>query len=321
MRNKTIQVFYHPKMVINEQLHRSYSKSPLKPKLLLEKLENENLLNDHFIIDPGFEPFIEEDFKTAHREDYVTDFFAGKQPLCEYNGIHWTKEFAESVRYTNASLYHAIRHAVEHPETITFSPTSGFHHARPEGGSGFCTFSGQVIASLRLFRERGLSGAWLDLDQHFGNSIEDSRKFVPELNNAIPSYANFNPDGYGIAYVSELKKFLHQLEQKISNDEIHYLVWCHGADSHEWDNLGGRVSTEQWIECATVFYSWLKELEEKINKPVPLILSLFGGYRTDDYNSVLSLHIADLVECQNVMLFKNLTYIPEVKPKTYRKYA
>ena len=108
------------------------------------------------------------------------------------------------MRYTNASLYHAIEHAVAHPEQVTFSPTSGFHHARPAAGSAFCTFSGQVIAAIKIFREHRLVGAYLDLDGHFGNSIEDSRTFVADLNQAIPPGCNINPDGDHADYLDSL---------------------------------------------------------------------------------------------------------------------
>ncbi len=105
----------------------------------------------------------------AQIPEYVDAFFAGRRALSESNELTGSEQFADRVRYTNASLYHAIEHAVAHPEQVTFSPTSGFHRARPTGGGGFCTFSGQVIAAVKLFRERRLVGAHIDLDGHFGN--------------------------------------------------------------------------------------------------------------------------------------------------------
>jgi hypothetical protein len=45
---------------------------------------------------------------------------------------------------------------------------------------------------------------------------------------------------------------------------------------------------------------------------IPLILSLFGGYRRDDYNSVLSLHTADLVMCLNILCGRKINYKTEV---------
>ena len=113
-------------------------------------------------------------------------FFSGIEPLAASNMLTWSRQLADSVRYTNAGLYHALASAVGNRSSVAFSPVSGFHHATPESGDGFCTFSGQVIASVRIFREDKLPGAYIDLDGHYGNSIEDSGGFVKELNQAVP---------------------------------------------------------------------------------------------------------------------------------------
>ena len=310
MRNQRIKTFYTPNQVLREGYAANYSKSPKKPELLLKYFEEKGLLNNFKVIS-DFEPFTNEDFEIAHHNSYVKEFFTGG-PRSASNGLTWSKEFAETVRYTNASIYNAIRNAVTNPSEVSFSPTSGFHHARPSGGSGFCTFSGQVIASIKIWREFGLSGAYLDLDGHFGNSIEDSRDFAKGVNAAIPRGFNFNPVGTNDTYVEHLEKFLGELETAILNDKIHYVVWCHGADSHQDDQLGHQCSTEHWVKCATIFWSWVKKMDTQLGKPLPVACALFGGYRDDDYNSVLSLHTADFVECLTNLLDKEIKYTIEV---------
>jgi hypothetical protein len=52
-----------------------------------------------------------------------------------------------------------------------------------------------------------------------------------------------------------------------------------------------------------------------LGKQIPLTLSLFGGYRKDDYESILSLHTADLVKCLNILCGQNIHYFPKVKEK------
>jgi hypothetical protein len=44
-------------------------------------------------------------------------------------------------------------------------------------------------------------------------------------------------------------------------------------------------------------YRWLKELDGDLGRAVPLTLALFGGYREDDYASVINLHVADFLMC------------------------
>lgn len=313
MRKNKIKVHYSPKQVLAKDSGGNFSKSPLKPKRLLKNFETEGLL-PHFEIVEDFTPYTNKDFKIAHTKGYVNSFFSG-QSGCTSNGLDWSVQFAESVRYTNASLYAAIRGSIVEPDQVHFSPTSGFHHARPSGGSGFCTFSGQVIASIKILEEFGLSGAYLDLDGHFGNSIEDSREFVKDLNKAVPTEFNINPTGRGKAYVNNLKWNLENLELAILSGKIGYVVWCHGADSHEWDDLGFQCSTDQWLECSTIFWNWVKSMDEKLGRPLPVSCALFGGYRKDDYQSVLSLHTADFVECMNNLLGLGVKYTIKVLPK------
>lgn len=314
MRNSLIKIFYNEKQVLENNASSNFSKSPLKPKLLIEYLRANNLLSN-FSITKNFNIFGNADFKLAHTDNYVDGFFSGGY-LSRSNGLEWSPQFANSVRYTNASLYSAIKNSIVEPETVSFSPTSGFHHARPTGGSGFCTFSGQVIASVKIWREFNKRGCYLDLDGHFGNSIEDGREFQPEINEAIPENFNFNPTGIDYSYYENLVGFIkNTLEPAILSGKISYVVWCHGADSHCDDDLGHQCSTEYWTKCADFFWAWVKVMDEKLGRPLPVSCALFGGYRSDDYTTVLSLHTYDLVACINRLLGIKIAYELEVKPR------
>lgn len=315
-RDPKIHLFYRDEQVIHKA--NGYSMSPLKPRLLLQHLVK-NELNNQFIIHKGWKPFNREDFLVAHTPRYVNSFFDGVNPLASSNGLIWNKEFADTVRYTNSSLYHAMKYAVENPQRITFSPTSGFHHAQPQQGSGFCTFSGQVIASMKLYNEKKLVGSYIDLDGHFGNSIEDSREYIPELDKAIPEDCNINPHGRHAAYLSDLDGKLQVLENKLLRGKVHYVVFAHGADSHEDDSLGYQVNTKEWLLASRMVYSMVKRVSEKLGRCIPLTLSLFGGYRHDDYDSVLNLHTGDLVTCLNIMCNKKIDFLVKVKPSRGRK--
>jgi len=112
-----------------------------------------------------------------------------------------------------------------------------------------------------------------------------------------------------------LRSNLSILRTEITEGRVHYVVFCHGADSHEWDELASQLTTEEWVECSRIVYSFIKEIESQTHRQIPLILALFGGYRRDDYNSVLSLHTADLVTCLNILCGHNIDYLPEVTPR------
>lgn len=291
MKADKLVVYYKPEMALKVNVEENYSKSPMKPRLFIQYLLDKGWGDSMVIKD--FEPFGREDFLIAHTAEYVDAFLGNKKPLCESNGLKWTPEFAESVRYTNASLYYAIKHSIDNPLDLVLSPTSGFHHAKPHSGGGFCTFSGQVIASVKIYREREMSGAYLDLDGHFGNSIEDSRGFVKDLNKAIPLGCNINPTGVHGEYIKSLKNSLKSLEEMVLENKVHYVVWCHGADSHEEDPLGHQCTTEEWLQCSRIFYGWALNLYKKHGINLPVVVTLFGGYKKN-YEEVLELHYQDI---------------------------
>jgi len=316
MKNLKIKTYYNPKQTLQEDDVHNYSKSPLKPALLLEYLKKNHLIQ-YFDIEANFKPFSKQDFLIAHNQEYVEGFFKGESKHRDCNGllgIKWTQQYAESVTYANASLYNAILNSIRNPSDICFSPTSGFHHATPEMGALFCPFSGQVIASMKIYHELGLSGCYIDLDGHFGNSIEDSRKFVKDLDKAIPKdYGNINIRVQHEKYIETFAFYLEVLEQAIIKNKINYIVFCHGADSHEEDDIGHQCSTEEWLLCSTMFYEFIKKTEEKIGNQIPVSLSLFGGYRDDHFESVLSLHTSDLVTCLNILCGHSIAYYPAIK--------
>jgi len=300
MRNKKIKTFYTEKQVCFDSIReKSYSQSPLKPALLIEKI-TKGPHAEMLDVVGEFQPIAKEDYKLAHTEEYVNNVF-NKTGNYASNSLPWSQNLVDSLPYTTGSLYAASKHAIENPETVCFAPISGMHHARPRGGSGFCTFSGQVVSAIKIYQETGMSCAYFDLDGHFGNSIEDTREFNPLLNKAIPEGCNINPVGYNATYVSDFIDSLRHVGQLILAGKIHYVVFAHGADSHEDDDLGGQVGTEFWEMCAEEFAKWVNKISEMMGKPLPVVLALFGGYRKDDYDTVLNLHIKSLSHCSNII--------------------
>ena len=302
--NSKIKVFYRDDMCPPEDASSNYSKSPTKPRRFMEFLQR-TPLQHHVEVSGEFEPLTRGDLLVAHTAAYVDAFLKGEGRGARSNGLAWTPEFRDSVLLTNGCLRAAITAAVDDPRQITLAPVSGFHHAQPDSGGGFCTFSGQVIAGLQLYRERGLRGVWVDLDGHFGNSIEDSRSFAPDLNEAIPVWANINPRGSHQEYLRDLRHQIDVALEHIVVGEVDYVAFAHGADSHEWDQLGHQCTTAEWLQAAKMVYT---DLVVRPNvwgwspKPVAVTMALFGGYRDDHPESVLGLHALDLKTCLQVAL-------------------
>lgn len=304
-----IALFYRPELSPPET-SSNYSKSPSKPRRYVEFLRQTPLWQ-HLDPTSEFHQVSREELLLAHSAEYVDAFLQGRQPRCESNGLRWSAAFRDSVLWTNGCLTAAIEAAIEQPERVTLAPVSGFHHARPDGGSGFCTFSGQVVAALSLFRRSGLRGAWLDLDGHFGNSIEDSREFAPDLTAAIDYRHNINPRGVGPSYLADLSRSLEQLKTALLAGEVQYVAFAHGADSHEWDQLGHQCSTAEWLAASDMVYAMLRQV--RMIRPVAVTLALFGGYRDDHPESVLGLHAMDLQRCLHHLCGVDVEYAAEVR--------
>lgn len=289
-----LHAFYTYKQVNNDYtMTYSLSKSPLKPKLVMNKLQETHALD--IITHNEFDPLTKEDFLIAHSEEYVDSFFSGNGHLARSNSIPWSETLVETVTYTNASLYNSIKYATENYNSFVLSPTSGFHHAQPHKGLGFCTFSGQVVASVKLYRETGSVGAYIDLDGHYGNSIGDTQDFCPDVKNAISF--NYNAKGQNASYIDNLKRFLYrELGPSIRDNTTHYVVWCHGADSHIDDDFVGAdyVDTDHWLQASDIFYSFI-ETQRRQGYNVPVVTSLFGGYRRNNYQFVIDLHCKDII--------------------------
>lgn len=314
MKSSKLYTFYHPKMSLSLESITGYSQSPAKPRLLMEYMERKGL-SEYFTLDGDFPMLERNDFYVAHVKEMVDNFF-DKGKTNRMLHIVWTPEYAETVKYGNAAMYAAIKYAVQHPEEITFNPFTGFHHANPTRSALFCAFSGQVIASMKVYSEFGLCGAYIDLDGHFGNSIDNSRDFVKDIDKAIsPVCGNINIMVRHQAYLDELKTNLGVLQKEIVENRVQYVVFSQGADSHEWDELASQLSTEEWIEAARMVYTFIRDVEEETKMQIPLIVTLCGGYRKDDFNSVLSLHTTNLVTCLNILCGHDIDYKTEVKPR------
>ena len=77
-RKKQILTFYTDQQVCFDLVHNpSFSKSPLKPYLLMERIKKKGL-RKLFRLKSDFNPFTENDFKIAHTDIYVKNVFNGE---------------------------------------------------------------------------------------------------------------------------------------------------------------------------------------------------------------------------------------------------
>ena len=61
-----------------------------------------------------------------------------------------------------------------------FSPSGGLHHAHRDRASGFCTYNDAALA-CQWFKERGHRVAYVDVDVHHGDGVEDIFQSDPDV--------------------------------------------------------------------------------------------------------------------------------------------
>jgi acetoin utilization protein AcuC len=56
---------------------------------------------------------------------------------------------------------------------VSFNPCGGFHHAHPDRASGFC-YANDVVIAIDELRANGLRTAYLDIDAHHGDAVQEA---------------------------------------------------------------------------------------------------------------------------------------------------
>ena len=128
---QTLKVLYSEDMVSDSMVRAS--PSDRKPKAV-----SEALLRARWPIQlVAPEPSAIHDVCKVHEPSFVDDVLQLRRP----NGFgSYSESVARSVLYTCGACYDSARAALR--EGISSSLTSGFHHAGPRSGRGFCTFNG-----------------------------------------------------------------------------------------------------------------------------------------------------------------------------------
>lgn len=259
-----VPVFYMPQMVADGQ---SYSPSASKPAKVISEWILLNMPIDVRV----FEPATREDFYKAHKKSYVDGVLNGEV----INGFgNKIMAVANSLPYTTGSMMAAAHCALENGWGAV-SPTSGFHHAHFDFGSGFCTFNGLMVTAIDLIDAYAhpLTVGILDLDQHWGDGTED---IICTL------WANVRQFHPSRVEFMQAPKFLSVLGEIISStfDDCDIVLYQAGADPHVNDPLGGWMTTEELLLRDRIVFETLLDLK------IPVAWNLAGGYQRDDNGGI-----------------------------------
>ena len=216
----------------------------------------------------------------------------------------WATRWAvlRPMRWAVAGSLVAAREALACGVAVNLS--GGYHHAKPNGGEGFCVFNDIAYLVHRLRAEGRLAAddrvAYVDLDAHQGNGVchhfrSDRRVFI---------YDAFNPGIYpahdrsardridcpvrlpvrctGAEYLRLLAASLPGFLDSVGRTgRVGLAVYNAGTDVFEGDALGGLR-----LSAADVLERDLFAIEQLRSRGIPVVMLLSGGYSRESYRLV-----------------------------------
>jgi len=268
-----MKVFYDERQSV--KLNDSFSPSAEKPAKVLDSWKKLGIPFDIC----SFEPLTLDEIALAHDRNYVDRVMS----LAEENGFgNKSPMVAAALPWVCGSMVAAALHSYGAGE-LSFSPTSGAHHACYSYCGAFCTFNFLVIAAIKAHQAGAAKIGILDLDFHYGNGTADIIKHL-----GIDYIEHYSFGKEIIDLRGSAKKWLARLADIISTfRDVDLLIYNAGVDSHIDDPLGGVFTTRQMARRDLLVFKVAKQLGLKV------CVSLAGGYQMDDNGNifkVLALH-------------------------------
>ena len=126
-------------------------------------IQKERLVESH---DPAFLTALES-ANSGKWEDSFLQFNLGRDDTPIFKGL-----FDYVLLYTSATLTGAAL-ILDENANLAFNPLGGFHHSSRNMAEGFC-YVNDVIVAIDTFLARGFRVAYIDIDAHHGNGVQDA---------------------------------------------------------------------------------------------------------------------------------------------------
>lgn len=206
------------------------------------------------------------------------------------------------MRWATEGTIIAAREALRHGIAVNLS--GGYHHAKPEGGEGFCVYSDIGVAICNL-REQGVVEqdcrvAYIDLDAHQGNGVchtflNDKAVFIFDVYNSmiypfadeiakervdcnLPVVSSCSENEYLRLVSANLPGFLDSIQR---TKRVSLAVYNAGTDVYKDDPLGGLNLSAQGILQRDLYVT--RELRKR---GIPMVMLPSGGYTRVSYKLI-----------------------------------
>ena len=268
--NTTPSMLTIPYFFTEHQLHDpcSFSKSPLKPGLLARRLkEDPKFVQTGTRMIQAIEP---SRLKQVHSTRYIDGLMDGTLP--DGFGNKSNKDF-QAIRTTVGNFVVAAEWALTQKKPgVTWSLTSGFHHACHDNGGGFCTIDALSLSAFELQKFHRARTLIVDGDYHFGNGVVDNIE-----KNQMGTYCAY------LQYFNAAK-YRAVLEKAIAKHNPTIIFYQAGADAWVGDPLGGALTMQE------LYQRDLDTFDVAKRHGIPVVCNLAGGY-ADNYEDTLRIHM------------------------------
>lgn len=246
-------------------------------------LLSNKIIKEGEIIEPSLTDF--SNLYTVHSQRYSDGVWTGNLSKKEIRrmGLPWSKELAIRSRLAVQGTINSSIMALQ--DGISGNLAGGTHHARADGGEGFCVYNDVAVAIRVLKQTKWIQKVLvIDCDVHQGNGTAEIFKEDPDVYTfSIHGEKNYPfkkpPSSLDIGlpdktedteYLMTLENALNRIFNDFKPDLVYYLA---GIDPLETDHFG-RLSLS---------LNGLEERERLVieatgKRDFPLVLLLSGGY-------------------------------------------
>jgi histone deacetylase 11 len=290
-----------------ERLHPFDSRKYGRAWAELQRAVGKDLRSRHIAVDRAA---TDEELLLAHSADYLKQLNRSSTlaaalelpPLYLAPAwlIHW--RVVKPMRWAVRGSILAARAALEHGWAVNLS--GGYHHAKPEGGEGFCLFS-DIAILVRQLRAEGLICspgriAYVDLDAHQGNGVchefmTDREVFLFDMYNGdiypsgdVKARRRIDcdlplPHGCrGGEYLRMLRKQLPGFLDSVSRSGgIALGIYNAGTDVFAGDPLGSLS-----LSAAEILERDLFVMNEFRSRGIPVVMLPSGGYTAESFRLI-----------------------------------
>ena len=175
--------FVYQDQMSRHELSREHPMRPVRLQYTYELLQSYGAFDgaSSLLVPPR--PATEEELGWLHGPDYISAVRALSMGLSGYDPQRFNFSvqgdnpiyrgmYDAAALSTGASIVAAEMVANKEVD-VAFNISGGLHHAGPRNASGFCVFNDPAV-SIKYFLNRGLRVAYVDIDAHHGDGVQDA---------------------------------------------------------------------------------------------------------------------------------------------------